>query len=307
MLLGIATDKQIRKRLALIEERGFIQTKAPAKRGSAKEYRVLLPELQQALFGQMTAGEAETRSNDQRPFGHLTSGEKSLRSNNQPTIGQMTGDPSVKQPMPLRSNDRALKKTTKEYKKEDLEEKDLLTFDSSQETFEHSQAKSVKRHSPIKIGVVRYTQPPETIDLADLWTTNPGRAKSQLRSIAPEHKRLDMVAQGFGRWWVGPGLNDFDKFLIRACQNRKRKLEQPSGVGDAKTFINNMVRKGDWANLALRCDEAVELSAQKTAAPRQPIAASSGSTKSPFRRSEEEQKESTLGLARFKISRGLIE
>ena len=70
-------------------------------------------------------------------------------------------------------------------------------------------------------------------------------AKMELRAIAPGHKRLEMVAHGFGQWWVGPGLNDFDEFLIKACQKRKRKLQQPDSVGDAKTFINNMLKGGD--------------------------------------------------------------
>ena len=110
-----------------------------------------------------------------------------------------------------------------------------------------------------EFGVVSYRQSPDEIDFADLWTSNPGMAKMQLRAIAPSHRRLEMVAHGFGRWWVGPGLNDFDEFLIRACQNRKKKLDQPNSAGDAKTFINNMLKSGDWANFSLRCDEAIEL------------------------------------------------
>ncbi len=51
---------------------------------------------------------------------------------------------------------------------------------------------------------------------------------------------LEMVAHGSSRWWVAPGLNDFDAFLVKACQ--KRKLRQPDSVGDVKTFINNMMK-----------------------------------------------------------------
>ena len=97
-------------------------------------------------------------------------------------------------------------------------------------------------------GVVTYRQPPDEIDFADLWATNPGMAKMELRAIAPKHKRLEMVAHGLGRWWVGPGLNDFDDALIKVCQQRKRKFQQPDSVGDAKTFINNMLKSGDWGN-----------------------------------------------------------
>ena len=78
MLLGIATDKQIRKRLALLEARGFIQTKAPIKRGLAKEYQVLVPEIQRALVGHLTSQETACGSNDLCP------------------CGQTTADPSVK-------------------------------------------------------------------------------------------------------------------------------------------------------------------------------------------------------------------
>ena len=55
MLLGIATDKQIRQRLQRLEGMGFIQTRVPARRGAAKAYRVLLPEIQQALSNQPLA------------------------------------------------------------------------------------------------------------------------------------------------------------------------------------------------------------------------------------------------------------
>ena len=135
MLLGIATDKQIRKRLALLEARGFIRTQVPAKRGAAKAYQVLVPEIQQALVGQMTELEIIPRSNNQCCFGQMTDDDRLLRSNNQQTFGQMTDDPSVKQPILLRSNDRALKNKTKEFKKEDLKEADFSLRSVQQDAF----------------------------------------------------------------------------------------------------------------------------------------------------------------------------
>ncbi|MEN8445715.1 MAG: hypothetical protein ABG776_11960 [Cyanobacteria bacterium J06555_13] len=95
----------------------------------------------------------------------------------------------------------------------------------------------------LRFDVVTYQRLPDEINFAGLWATNPEMAKIELRVIAPGHKRPEIAAHGFGRWWVGPGLNDFDEFLIKACQ--KRKFQQPDSVGDAKTFINNMLKSGD--------------------------------------------------------------
>ena len=108
---------------------------------------------------------------------------------------------------------------------------------------------------------------------------------------------------------AGPGLNDFNGFLIKACQKRKRKLQQPDSIGDAKTFINNMLKSGDWANFSLRCDEAKKLCAyaeiiengSQTATATLSSANSSANTLS---RSKAEQREVSVGLAKFKLSQG---
>ena len=165
--------------------------------------------------------------------------------------------------------------------------------------------------SNFRFGVVAYQQPPDEIDLSELWERNPGLAKEQIRFLAPGHKRSEMVAHGFGRWWVGPKLNDFDEFLIKACQKRKQKLEQPDSVGDAKTFINNLLKAGDWANFALRCEEAVELRDRALAVQ---VATAEANRQSPgsvpmisaLERTESERREATIGLAKFKVSRGEI-
>ena len=161
--------------------------------------------------------------------------------------------------------------------------------------------------APIQIGTVTYSQPPETIDFAELWTQNPGMAKQQIRFLAPRHKRPEMVANGVGHWWIGPSLNDFDEHLIQACRNRKRKFQQSDSMGDAKTFINNMIRNGDWANFALRCDEAISLRQRATELPMVRAAQPQGTGRSPFERSPAERRESALGLARFKVAQGLME
>ncbi|MEM9907950.1 MAG: hypothetical protein AAF921_23305 [Cyanobacteria bacterium P01_D01_bin.44] len=301
LLLGIATDKQIRKRLALLEQRGFIVTKAPAKRGAAKEYQVRVPEIQAALAGHLTDDTLPCRSNDPSLVGCLTDEIPSHRSNNRSPVGQITDDPSVKQPEHRRSNDRALKKKLQDLEKEGFREENF-GLPVSQLGAEVS-----PRPKAIQIGMVKYTQPPETIDLSDLWANNPGMAKSKLRFVAPQHKRLDMVAHGFGQWWVGPGRNDFDPWLIKACQVRKRKLEQPAELGDAKTYLNNLLKQGDWANLELRCEEARAMRERGTVRPDVQTDATQVAKPTPSDWSAEAQRDSALGLARFKVSRGQIE
>ena len=152
-----------------------------------------------------------------------------------------------------------------------------------------------------------YSQPPETIDLAELSTQKPGMAKQQIRFLAPGHKRPEMVANGVGHWWIGPGLNDFAEHLIQACRNRKRKFQQSDSVGDVKTYINNMIRNGDWANFALRCDEAALLREQAVELPVVRELEPRAVGRSPFERSPAERRESALGLARFKVAQGLME
>lgn len=303
MLLGIATDKQIRKRLALLEERGFIQTKAPAKRGAAKEYQVLVPDIQRALVGQMTGHptveKKRHRSNNLSSFGQTTDERAAGRSFDPLAFGHLTDGPLVKQPPPVRSNDRALKKISKELKKEDLKERDLENVFSLAEQ---------KKPAP---ALPKLAQPSEQIDLAELWIANPEKARAQVKAISPGHRRPEMVAHGVGQWWIGPGLNDFDEYLIQACRNRKRKFQQPDSASDAKTFINNMLRNGDWGKVALRCEEAQALRRRAAKPPAKQIRAeedhSPSSCQSPFERSDKERQASALGLARFKVGRGDIE
>ena len=177
-----------------------------------------------------------------------------------------------------------------------------------QETLrEPSKETKESEEKSFQFGVVTYQQPPDQIDFADLWASNPGMAKMQLRAIAPRHRRPEMVAHGFGQWWVGPGLNDFDEFLIKACQNRKKKLEQPNSIGDAKTFINNMLKSGDWANFSLRCDEAVELRDRALAAKSvKELAAASPAPASTeiVAQDQMQRREIVIGLAKYKASQG---
>ena len=302
MLLGISTDKQIRKRLALLEGRGFIETQLPARRGAAKTYRVMVPEIQQALAGHLTEGVAAGRSCG---VCQMTGEKQGRRSFDQRAVGCLTDEPVVIRPVKLRSNDRALKKDLKEFKKEKEEKpkRNFSSLSSKQDLPSSSAPLSAGDSAPIPVGTITYTQPPESIDYADLWEKDPVRAKSQLRQIAPGHRRLEMVAHGLGHWWVGPGLNDFDPALIQACRNRKRKFQQPDGIRDAKTFINNMLRNGDWGNFVLRCEEALALRARSAETA---VAKVGKRQRSPFEKTEEERRASALGLARFKVAQGEI-
>jgi hypothetical protein len=172
---------------------------------------------------------------------------------------------------------------------------------------ETKEPKAKPKEKNFEFGVVSYQQPPDEIDFADLWAGNPGMAKMQLRAIAPKHRRLEMVAHGFGQWWVGPGLNDFDEFLIKACQNRKKKLDQPNGVGDAKTFINNLLKSGDWANFSLRCDEAIELRDRALAAKsvkELPAASPAPASTEIVAQDQMQRREIVIGLAKYKASQG---
>ncbi|MEL6351594.1 MAG: hypothetical protein AAFR58_07510 [Cyanobacteria bacterium J06627_28] len=294
MLLGISTDKQIRKRLSVLEARRFIQVQTPALRGAAKSYRVMIPEIQQALAGCLTDGRA-------MGCGHLTNERRLLGSHDQGRIGQMTHKPVVKQPAERRSNNQALKKISQEFKKE--EESDSLSFEKSNPM---PDALSNNEPQPVHVGTVFYGQRPESVACSQ----HPVETRRKLGKIAPVHQRLDMVSHGFGQWWVGPGLNDFDENLVQACRNRKRKFQQPDSVSDAKTYINNMLKNEDWGNFALRCEEAEELrerAAHRLATPvRKTQYGNKPRNRSPFVRSEKERHSCALGLARFKVSRGDI-
>lgn len=174
---------------------------------------------------------------------------------------------------------------------------------------EPSREPSIETREPderiFQFGVVTYQQQPGEIDFADLWATNPGMAKMELRAIAPGHRRLEMVAHGFGQWWVGPGLNDFDESLIKACQKRKQKFQQPDSVGDAKTFINNMLKSGDWGNFSLRCDEARTLQERMRRIDRQATRdVADDSSIASMKTSQSDRLSSSIGLARFKVSQG---
>ena len=288
LLLGIATDKQIRKRLALLAERGFIQMQRSVRRGFATIYRLMVPEVQTALAAS----------------GQITDGQTTDRPSDPNSAGQITKASTVVQPQMLRSNDRALKKDLKEYRKEERE-KNPLPFAENTNSFSEEES-DLTPEEPVCVGTVAYAQPPETIDFASLWECDTAAAKTKVRQIAPGHKRPSMVAHGLGHWWIGPGINDFDPQLVQACQQRKRKCQQPDSEADAKTYLNNMLRKEDWGNLTLRCEEAKALKRREQEIKRAKAPQMQEAAK-PFEWPEEERRASLLGLVRFKLKRGDVE
>lgn len=91
MLLGLATEKHIRKRLHELEQLGFIHTRQPIAHRKSFEYRFMTSAVQEALNklnGQTTVGLGESqRSNDRWASGQTTVGtEESQRSNDRSTI-----------------------------------------------------------------------------------------------------------------------------------------------------------------------------------------------------------------------------
>ena len=284
LLLGIATDKQIRKRLTLLAERGFIQMKRSVRRGFATIYRLMVPEVRSALAAS----------------GRTTDGLSNLD-----TTGQTTQASTVIRPQTLRSNDRTLKKKPKEHKREERENEELFSFEAKDQNNTSAQTNDSLVEA-VRIGSVTYNQAPETIDLSTLWERDSLAAKEKVQSIAPRHRRPSMVAHGFGHWWVGPEINDFDPQLVQACQQRKRKCQQPDSEADAKTYLNNMLRKEDWGNFALRCEEARALKRRKQEIEQAqaPLAATAAK---PIEWPEEERRASLLGLIRFKLKCGDVE
>jgi hypothetical protein len=88
MLVGISTDKQIRARLKLLEEKGFIEIKANKFSGKSSSYRFFIDRVQEELNN----------------LGQMTSVKQPRYAVN---LGQTTNPTSVKQPTEPRSNDRS--------------------------------------------------------------------------------------------------------------------------------------------------------------------------------------------------------
>jgi len=101
LLVGISTDKQIRDRLKKLEARGFIQTKQQKTYRRTLEFRFMVEVVQSAL--------------DELPKANGQTTVDSPKAN-----GQTTVEPTVKQPLSQRSNNRLT--LYKEDLKEDLKE-----------------------------------------------------------------------------------------------------------------------------------------------------------------------------------------
>jgi hypothetical protein len=69
------------------------------------------------------------------------------------------------------------------------------------------------------------------------------------------HKYPELVQQGLGHLWVGPGFNDFAPQLIAGAVKFLKKRELPCERGDAINAIRNKVRGHDWGYLEQRFEE----------------------------------------------------
>ncbi|ESA38514.1 hypothetical protein N836_31735 [Leptolyngbya sp. Heron Island J] len=254
-LLGLSTDKQIRKRLDyLIQQKIVSRAK---KTGRVTEFVFHIGNTQSAIDhpGQMTA-----------PYpGHLT---KEPRSNDQRT--------PVKQPHQPRSNDRSSiyknnlkekeerKKDPSPFEKpatqpEEINSSVQINEQNSGQTGSASldlgQAKSVGKDQggnvppPPKVGVVTYKQSPESIDLSELWEVAEYEAKAKARALAPGHRHPALVAHGLGDIWVGPNVSDFDAGLLALIAKNKKTGNHPDNRAACVTFITRAIRDADWAKL----------------------------------------------------------
>jgi tRNA threonylcarbamoyladenosine modification (KEOPS) complex Cgi121 subunit len=137
MLVRVSTDKQIRTRLKLLQEKGFIEIVA-AKFGKSSSYRFFIDRVQEGLnnlgqttahLGQMTSVKQPRSTND---LGQTTD---LPRSNNRPT--------SVKQPTEPRSNDRSSIYMKDQEEERRTKEEDPILFAGPNEVIEAHQAQLV--------------------------------------------------------------------------------------------------------------------------------------------------------------------
>lgn len=69
------------------------------------------------------------------------------------------------------------------------------------------------------------------------------------------HKYPELVTQGLGHLWVGPGFNDFAEPLIRGTQKFLRKHDLPAEKGDAINAARSKIYQGQWGYLEQRFEE----------------------------------------------------
>jgi hypothetical protein len=70
------------------------------------------------------------------------------------------------------------------------------------------------------------------------------------------HPYPDLVSAGLGDIWVGPKRTDFSADVVASAQRHLKKHDRPAEVGDAKGFISNLIKQGDWAKLELLVEDA---------------------------------------------------
>lgn len=139
---------------------------------------------------------------------------------------------------------------------EEKTETGLATLDSSQpEGIGQSEEVNVP---PPKVGVVTYRQPPESIDLSELWEVAEYEAKAKARALAPGHRYPALVAHGLGAIWVGPNVSDFDPDLLALIGKNKKAGNHRHDRAACVEYISRAVRDRDWAKLEANWLEVVE-------------------------------------------------
>jgi hypothetical protein len=123
LLVGIATDKQIRKRLHILQGMGFIECRQPVRHRKSFDYRFNIQLVQNCLDGLKINGQITVEPTVKQPQGE--------RSNNRRANGQTTAEPTVKQPQGERSNNRmTIYKKDQEENKREIEREEPSTLEA---------------------------------------------------------------------------------------------------------------------------------------------------------------------------------
>lgn len=85
----------------------------------------------------------------------------------------------------------------------------------------------------------------------------------------PRHRYPELVQEGLGFLWTGPGWNDFDPALIRGTQKFLKKHDLPAEVGDAVNAARSKILQRQYGWLVQRHDEGQDK--PETAKPETPM------------------------------------
>ncbi|MBL1176925.1 hypothetical protein [Pantanalinema sp. GBBB05] len=249
-LLGVSTDKQIRIRLQKIEAMGFIKIEGKQSGSKPKRYQFFISKVQHALnkleqTHSVKQPNLVIRSNDQTgEFGQtteLTGSNNQMNSVKQPNgIGSNNQMNSVKQPNGIGSNNQM-----NSVKQPNLEA-------SNQDVVNDSVSLEFKRN--------KEEEREELAAKTNLSHNASARAEIRMRTgnLHPE-----LVQAGLGEIWHGPGWNDFDPEIVKACCRHLKKINFPHEYGNGLTYVNNCIYKAKWGELEQRRNEMHKFQAEQ--------------------------------------------